>query len=252
MKRSKKIKRVNKNIPNKKMRRKRSSTTDKTRLLLPKFPTDEELKKQYEEYQKEKAEVDKYSLWWLKRNLKPWWKDFVHEYVRNGWKKSHAYKVARNLPNVDTTQACVAANRLLKDPRIKAYLNHVKEDYEVLCGISKAKQIHQYMKIGYASFMLLKKDWYNLEDWEMLKKENPWILDVIESEEIVERDTEFGTVRNVKIRLPARVPALQQIDKLMGYLEAQKIDIDTENSIKLGTGSVDVIRKAFNLDMEED
>ena len=177
---------------------------------------------------KKKPEKPKkvYSLSYLRKIIPIKRKHFAAEYCRNGWNATNAYKKAYGV--TDDNLAASASSALIRNYKVKQYIAYIKDDYEMLCGISKAKQIREYAKIGYASIAHLHNKWTTLEKLEKLKKEDPDILDAIESTETKteERviDKELVRVVFVKVKLWSKLIALTRIDKLNGYEAAEKIE----------------------------
>ena len=153
-------------------------------------------------------------------------KHFAAEYCRNGWNATNAYKKAYNV--TDDNQAAANGSMIIRNNKVKQYIAYIKDDYEMLCGVSKAKQVREYSKIAYSSIIHLHNTWIKLEELEELKKTNPEILDAIESTESKTEnriiDKENVSIVYIKIKLHSKIAALQRIDKLMDYEAAEKIE----------------------------
>jgi len=197
-------------------------------------------------------EVVEYTLAELKDILTEKQKRFCHEYVKNGWNATKAAKIAGYNKYTAGQIACVT----LKKVYISQYIQHIKSDYELLCGVSKARQIQEYIKVAYSSMAKFHNTWIELKDWEKIKKEDKHVLDAVES-------IEHKTITVLKSRLPAKVEfvriklypklqALERIDKLMGYNEPDKFDVNAKGTMKVLSGNVSDIRKAFGLDKLDD
>lgn len=193
---------------------------------------------------------EEYTLWELQRLLKEKHKRLCHEYIRNGWNKTRAYMKLYKRASEDT--AGVNASRLLGKTRMKQYIAFVKDDYEMLCGISKASQVKEYRKIAYGNIAEIHNSWITLKDFEDIKRNNPDVTAAIESidTKIMTKviDKELYSIEYVKVKFHSKVQALARIDKLMDYEAAEKIKVDNDTTVNLGTGSVDAIRLAFQLD----
>ncbi len=169
--------------------------------------------------QKDIEEEKEYTLKELKKLLNENNKHFCHEYVRNGWNGTQAYKKVYNKDSENVSGA--NANKLLRISKIKQYIQFIKTDYEMLCGISKTTQIKEYKKLAYATMEVFNTDWFTLKEYSELTKDQ---LACIESTKTKHITTELGSeIEVVEVKLRPKIPALARIDKLMGYEMAEKI-----------------------------
>ena len=182
-------------------------------------------------------EEKKYTLVELQKKLTEKEKNFCHEYVVD-WNASRAARKAGYSENSDRT---IGAQNLAK-LHIKQYIEFIKFDYEFLCGISKTKQLQELSKIAYSSIAHLHNTWIELKDFESLTNEQK------ESIESIETKTDQRTINDetistkyVKIKLHSKTNALDQINKMMGYNEPEKINllggINTLNLVKASESS---------------
>lgn len=179
--------------------------------------------------QKEPEEERKYSLKELKKLLNENNRHFCHEYVRNGWIKVSAYLTA--YPTTKYQAAAASAHNLLKNTKIRQYIEYIKTDYEKICKVSKAKQIHTLTKIAYSSMIHYHNSWIELKDFENLTEEQQ---DAIESTETKTIYTETGTeIVVVKIKLYDKLRAIESINKMMGYNEPEKHEVKAESTISI-------------------
>jgi len=172
-------------------------------------------------------EIKQYTLEELKEKLTEKEKNFCHEYVVD-WNGSRA---AREAGYSEKTAKEIAHATLTK-VHIKQYIEFIKNDYEMLCGISKTKQIKELYKIAYCSVRHIHNDWIELSEWEDLKKNNPDVLDAVESIDTKtenrykniegEKEKVLVSVEYVKVKLHSKTTALDMINKMQGYYEAEK------------------------------
>ena len=163
-------------------------------------------------------------------------KNFCHEYVVE-WNGSKSYKKAYAGTTDDTAR--VNACKLLTKTNIKQYVDFIKNDFEMLCGISKTKNLNELSKIAYSSITHLHNTWIELTDWETIKAENPKCMDAIES---IDTKTETKAYNNgekseinvetkyIKIKLYSKPQAIQEINKMMGYNEPERMEVKTEST----------------------
>lgn len=142
-----------------------------------------------------------------------------------------AYMIA--YPDCPYKSASASATRLLEDVRINQYIELLKLDIEEITGVSKAKNLRELAKIAYNSIEFIKNDWIEQKDWEQIKKDNPYALAAVES---IDHKSETKTynkggddetdveVKYVKVKLFGKIQAIQEINKMQGYNEPERID----------------------------
>ena len=173
------------------------------------------------------SEDKKYTLPELKKKLTEKEKNFCHEYCVD-W---NAARAAREAGYSENSDRAIGAQNLTK-LYIKQYIDFIKNDYEFLCGISKTKQLQELHKIAYSTITHLHDTWITLIEWEQIKKDNPGALDAIESIDIKTEQRSTGEenksieVKYVKIKLYSKGAAIAEINKMMGYHEAEKHNIN--------------------------
>lgn len=167
-----------------------------------------------------------YTLEELKKKLTEKEKNFCHEYVVD-W---NGAKAARTAGYSEKSAKQIATENLSK-LYIKQYIDFIKDDYEMLCGISKAKQIQEYYKIAYSNIAHLHNTWIELKDFESLTDEQKECIESIDTKTEVKQQYSSDSekrepieVKFIKIKLYSKLTALERIDKLMGYNEAEKLD----------------------------
>ena len=182
------------------------------------------------------SEEKKYNLKELQKELPEKQKIFCHEYVVD-WNATRAYKKAYLLDDDKDNHAAVNGNKLLSNTKIKQYIDFVKNDYEFLCGISKTKQLKELYKIAYSTIAHLHNTWIELKEFEILTDDQKASIESIETK-IEQRTIEqaLTEIKYVKIKLYSKTTALDQINKMMGYNEPEKLNllggIQTLNLVK--------------------
>lgn len=190
-------------------------------------------------------EAKQYTLDELKKKLTEREKNFCHEYVVD-WNGSRA---ARAAGYSEKTCNEIAYQNLTK-LHIQQYIDFIKTDYEMLCGISKTKQLNELYKIAYSSIRHIHNDWIELTEWEELKKNNPDALDAVESIDTKienryrnvdgEDEKVLVSVEYVKIKLYSKTTALDMINKMQSYYAPEK----TEQNITL----IEKLKKVDKID----
>lgn len=176
-----------------------------------------------------KIDYSNYSKYQMEMELNEKEKAFCCEYVRMGWNKTKAYSKAYNNKNLESCSATSSA--LLRKPKIKRYIELIKNDLEELCQISKASQIKEYMKIGYSSISALHNDWMDLKDFQKLSDDDKAAIESTEFREYEKVDKDGGVSKSIqiKIKLHSKIGALNSIDKVMGYNSTDRLDITTKD-----------------------
>lgn len=172
------------------------------------------------------TEQKQYTLKELKDKLTEKERLFCHEYIIE-W---NGAKSARKAGYSEKTCYSIASENLTK-PYIQQYIDFIKTDYEKECGISKIRQIKEYTKIAYSNIAHLHNTWIELKAFEDLTDEQKECIESIdtktETKEQYNPDKgakEQIEIRYVKIKLYSKLAALERIDKLIGYNEAEKIN----------------------------
>ncbi len=149
---------------------------------------------------------------------------FCSEYILD-WNGARA---ARAVGYAEKTSREMAYELLTK-PYIKEYIEIIKDDIEGELGISKAKSVKILSDMAYSDISDLYKDWMTLENFNTLKEERPELMACIqeistktEMEKSGGIETEPVEIRYIKIKLYDKRLALQDLNKMMGWNEAEK------------------------------
>ena len=184
---------------------------------------------------KEEEDLKIYTLKELKGCLKERNKEFVHEYICNGWNATQAY--IKIYPSVKNDNVAAAnSSKLLTKTKIKQYIAFMKTDCEQLVGITKQKQLRAWQLISQSNIAHFHNSWIKLKDWNEILKENPDAMKAIESIETKIINTlnafkEPVEVEYVKIKMYSKTAALTAIDNLMGYKAEETINIKMEQPL---------------------
>ena len=178
------------------------------------------------------AEEKKYTLEELKKEMPEKQRNFCHEYVVD-WNAARAYKKAYLLDEDKDNHAAVNGNKLLSNTKIKQYLDFVKYDYEFLCGISKTKQLQELYKIAYSTIAHLHNTWIELKEFESLTDDQKASIESIDTKtENRTVDESVIEIKYIKIKLFSKTTAIEQINKMMGYNEPEKVNSDITVTVK--------------------
>lgn len=152
---------------------------------------------------------------------------FCHEYIYD-WNGGRSYRAA--YPDCKTDNgARVNASRLLTNTNIIEYIDLIKNDYEAEAGVSKLMAIMELKKFAFHSFDDIHDSWFKRKDFDKLPKEVKSCIQEIDTKILTRNigthdEPEIVDVEYVKIKLVDKRGALQDLAKLMGWNEAEKID----------------------------
>lgn len=152
-------------------------------------------------------------------DMKPEWKVFCENYVI-AWNGTQSYLKA--YPNSSYEAAMSSASELLRNPKVKGYIEHIQKDLAKLAGISALGNLLELKKIATANMTDFKKGWMTEVEFESLTDEQKAALS-----EIVYTDKIFNgnSEKIVKFKLHDKMKAIDMINKMMGYDAAKKIDV---------------------------
>lgn len=166
-------------------------------------------------------------------------KVFCQEYIYD-WNATRAYKVA--YPSIKSdNSACVLANRLLRKVNIATYIKEIQKDLEKLAGISRLKIANEFIKLGFSNASNLRNTWMELKDFEELTEDQKACIAETETKIVKQKNYLASTpdcpvyddVEYVKIKLHDKQRALENLNKMLGYNEPEKIQIsDLTNKIQ--------------------
>ena len=185
----------------------------------------------------------KYTLEELKKKLTVKQKNFCHEYVVD-WNASRAARVA----GYSEKTARLTGNENLSKPYIKQYLDFIKNDFEMLCGISKTKQIRELQKIAYSSIAHLHLTWIKLKEFDALTDDQKASIESIETKtDTIKKGKGFLKINFVKIKLHSKQAALAEINKMQAYYEPEKREVKHSGEIK-GNKAIEITYSDLNED----
>lgn len=158
---------------------------------------------------------------------------FCHQYIID-WNGARA---ARTAGYSENTCYVIASENLTK-PYIKQYISLIRNNLEEEAGISKLRNLQELAKIAYSNISHLHDTWIELTDWEVIKRENPEALDAIESIDTKTETRVYKTegddeqeveIKYVKIKLHPKLVAIKEINEMMGYKAAIKMEHSVED-----------------------
>ena len=112
----------------------------------------------------------------------------------------------------------------LKKPEIKQYIDEIQKDLSKLSGVTALRNILELKKIAYASIAQFKTDWMTEKDFNELTDEQKGCLSEIVHQTKTYKDS---TETIVKFKLHDKQKAIELLNKMLGFNEADKLDLST-------------------------
>jgi phage terminase small subunit len=170
-------------------------------------------------------------------------KIFCREYIYD-WNATRAAKVA----GYSEASAYSIGSENLRKPEIQAYITEVQKDLEKTAGISRLRVLREHEKLAFSSIAHLHQTWITRTEFENLTDEQKSAIAQIETQTRVEmrydpvsgEDTPIQ-VDFVKIKLYDKQKSLDSISKMLGYNEAEKLQLSVPEKqvIKIGNQSIE-------------
>lgn len=170
-------------------------------------------------------------------SLTPKQRKFCEEYIFD----FNASRAAREAGYSEDTAGSIGHENL-KKPEIQAYISELQADLEKTAGISRLMVLREHQKMAFSSIAHLHLTWITRKNFETLTEDQKACIAQIETQTRMERnpieDGDPIQVDYVKIKLYDKQKSLDSISKMLGYDSAQKIQIQSDNSvIKLSDGT---------------
>lgn len=116
------------------------------------------------------------------------------------------------------------ATETLSKPYIQDYINEIQKDLSKLSGVTALRNILELKKIAYASIAQFKNDWMTEKDFNELTEEQ---LACISDIQYQTRTTGENTELIVKFKLHDKQRAIEILNKMLGFNEADKLDLSS-------------------------
>jgi phage terminase small subunit len=161
-----------------------------------------------------------------KKQLTEKQKIFCREYIYD-WNATRAAKTAGY--SEDTAGAIGWEN--LKKPEIQAYITEIQKDLEKVAGISRLRIIQEHINIINTSIAHLHNTWIERKEFDKLTAEQKSAIAELSYQTRTEKD--FSTnpdgdvvqIDYVKIKLYDRQKSMDSLTKMLGYNEAEKLEL---------------------------
>ena len=144
---------------------------------------------------------------------------FCNAYVQH-WNATKAAKEA----GYSEKTAYSSGQRLLKDVEIRARINELKKDIEYFSLVSKLRNIQELAKVAYFNIGDSHTTDFSLKDFESLPESVKSCIQEVNRDERIIGGENPVKVTTVKVKFYNKIQAIQEISKLMGYYEPDKVE----------------------------
>jgi hypothetical protein len=115
-------------------------------------------------------------------------------------------------------------------PKIKSYINKIKDDVESQAGISKLRLIRELKALALTNMDDLSDDWLSLADYKSIPRKYKKAIREVTREDFYDKEGQRTT--KFKIKLYNKRAAIETIFRAMGYnKERGDIDIGDKNIV---------------------
>ena len=151
---------------------------------------------------------------------------FCEYYIEN-WNATSAAKRA----GYSKKTAYSIGEENLKKPDIQSYIENIQKDLAKIAGISRLSQLNEFKKIAYSNIAHLHNTWVERKELESLTDEQKACIESIDTKVIMsktEGEKELSKIEYIKIKLFDKQKALENINKMLGFNEPDKLKVDIE------------------------
>jgi phage terminase small subunit len=149
-------------------------------------------------------------------------KIFCREYIYD-WNATRAAKIAGY--SEETAYAIGAEN--LRKPQIQAYITEIQKDLEKVAGISRLRIVQEHINIVNTSIAHLHNTWLTRKEFDDLTEDQKSAIQEISTKATTEKDAFGNPVSHeyIKIKLYDRQKSMDSLTKMLGYNEAEKLEL---------------------------
>lgn len=170
-------------------------------------------------------------------NLTEKQKIFCRQYIYD-WNGARA---ARAAGYSEETAKEIASENLTK-PNIQAYITEIQKDLEKIAGISRLRIINEHLNIINTSIAHLHNTWFTRKEFENLTEDQKSAIQEISTKATTEKDAFGNPVDHeyIKIKLYDRQKSMDALNKMLGYNEAEKVQLSIPEKQIVKIGGVEI------------
>lgn len=168
----------------------------------------------------------KYSMGTNKLTIKQ--ENFCNYYLESG-NASEAYRRAYNCGRMKEKQIWEESSKLLSTPKVSQRVRELKEELKSISDITKERLIRELANMAFSSIADMQNTWIERKEFDSLSPAQKSSIKSI-STKIAKKnvgtkdDPEFVDVEFVKIELYDKIKAIEVLNKMLGYNEAEKYE----------------------------
>lgn len=153
-------------------------------------------------------------------------KIFCSEYIID-FNGTRAYYVAYPKTGNDNS-AAVSASKLLRKPKIQAYIDLIKDDIAKQAGVTKLGLIKELVLMAYSNLPLIIEKYKKGGIDALTEDEQKVIVEYSENKKTIGEKEKTIIDSSFKLKAADKRGAIQDIMKAMGWNEAEKVDHTTK------------------------
>lgn len=152
--------------------------------------------------------------------------NFCNFYLESG-NASEAYRRAYNCGRMKVKQIWEESSKLLASPKVAQRVKELKEESKSISDINKERLVRELANMAFSSIADMQNTWIERKEFNSLTPGQKSSIKSI-STKIVKKnvgskdDPEFVDVELVKIELYDKIKAIEVLNKMLGYNEAEK------------------------------
>jgi len=153
---------------------------------------------------------------------------FCLEYVKTGNGSKSAIEAGYS---AKTSRAI--ASKLLTKVYISERIQHLKDNIAETLGLNAVKVANELSKIAFTNISDTRTSWMTLKDFKKLPEETKAAISEVQHESKI---VDGKKVVMVKIKMHNKLDALKEINNMLGYNAAKKVEMTGNNGTPLFTG----------------
>ena len=156
--------------------------------------------------------------------------NFCNFYLESG-NASEAYRRAYNCERMKEKQIWEESSKLLANPKVSQRVKELKEEVKSISDITKERLIRELANMAFSSIADMQNTWIERKDFDKLSSAQKSSIKNISTKVVKKNvgtkdDPDFVDVEFVKIELYDKIKAIEVLNKMLGYNEAEKVDVE--------------------------
>jgi len=120
---------------------------------------------------------------------------------------------------------------LLRNAKIKAYIDEIKDRLSEQSGITALGVLLELKKVGFSNISDLKKNWEEFKDWgDLTEAQKASISEITHTETTVGEDSKLKVT---KVKLHSKLGAIDRIIKMLGFDAQEETEVFKDLTFKI-------------------